>query len=74
MMRYFSYNEPGIYPKPYGFDIKTVSEEEIRKEFYPFWYDLMCKKFSKDHVDKTYNFEDCLEDWKVVNYAWEVET
>lgn len=72
-MRYFSYNEPGEYPKPYGFYIKTVSEEEIRKEFYPFWYDRMCKKFGKDHVDKTYNFEDCLEDWKVVNYAWEVD-
>jgi hypothetical protein len=32
----------------------------------------MCKKFGKEHVDKTYNFEDCLEDWIIVNWAWEV--
>jgi hypothetical protein len=33
----------------------------------------MCKKFSKEVVDKNYCFEDCLEDWIVINWAWEVK-
>jgi len=64
-MRYFSYNE--LDQK-----VQTMSEQEIRETYYPYWYDLMCKKFGKEHVDKTYNFEDCLEDWIIVNWAWEV--
>lgn len=69
-MRYYSYNEyvedPGIN------SVVTVSEEDIRRDYYPWWYDKMCKKYGKNHVDATYSFEDCLEDWVVVNWAWEV--
>ena len=50
----------------------TVSEEEIRKDYYSYWYDRMCQKFGKDIVDKNYSFEDCLDDWVVVHWAWEV--
>lgn len=51
--------------------VVTKSEEDIRKEFYPYWYDKMCAKFGKEHVDATYSFEDCLQDWIVVNWGWE---
>jgi len=64
-MRYFSYIEPDQ-------EVQTMSAQEIRETYYPYWYDLMCKKFGKEYVDKTYNFEDCLEDWIIVNWAWEV--
>ena len=67
-MRYFSYNE---YDDNGG-HVVTMSEEEIRKEYYPYWYGKMCNKFGKDHVDEKYSFENCLDDWRVVHWAWEV--
>jgi hypothetical protein len=69
-MRYFSYNE--YTEDPNGLVI-TKSEEDVRKDYYPHWYDAMCKKFGKDHVDANYSFEDCLDDWVVVYWAWEIE-
>lgn len=67
-MRYFSYNEYDP-DEPY---VETVSEEDIRREYYPWWYDQMCKKFGKEKVDELYSFEDCLTDFVVVHWAWEV--
>ena len=71
-MRYYSYNEYKTDPSvdPY---VETVSEEDIRKIYYPYWLSMMCEKYGKEHVDKTYCFEDCLNDWIVVNWAWSVE-
>jgi hypothetical protein len=71
-MRYYSYNEYKTDPSvdPY---VETVSEEYIRKTYYPYWHGKMCEKYGKDHVDNTYSFEDCLDDWIVVNWAWEVK-
>jgi len=70
-MRYFSYNEYKTDPSVDSY-VETVSEEDIRRNYYSYWYSRMCKKFGKEHVDATYSFEDCLEDWVVVNWAWEV--
>ena len=69
-MRYYSYNE--YVEDPDINSVVTVSEEDIRRDYYPWWYDKMCKKYGKNHVDATYSFEDCLEDWIVVNWAWKV--
>ena len=66
-MRYFSYNE---YDENGG-HVVTQSEEEIREQYWPYWYGKMCDKFGKEHVDQNYSFEECLEDWIVVNWAWE---
>ena len=67
-MRYFSYNER----LEDGSDVViTVSELEIKDTFYSYWYGKMCDKFGKEVVDSKYTFEDCLDDWIVVNWAWE---
>lgn len=68
-MRYFSFHE---YDENGG-KITTMSEEEIRKEYYPYWYSKMCTKYVKSYVDEHYSFEDCLEDWITVHWAWEVK-
>jgi len=52
--------------------VETLSEEDIREQYYPYWYGKMCEKFGKEHVDANYCFEDCLVDWIVVHWAWEV--
>ena len=75
-MRYYSYNEfdpDSTDADEYGGYVVTMSEEDIRKQYYPYWYDRMCKKFGKDHVDATFSFEDCLDDCIVVNWAWKVK-
>ena len=68
-MRYFCYNE--YVEDPNTNSVITVSEEDVRRDYYPYWYDKMCKKFGKEVVDRDYCFEDCLDDWIVVNWAWE---
>jgi len=42
-----------------------------RKIYEQHWHEKMCKKFGKEHVANNYSFQDCLEDWIIVNWAWE---
>jgi hypothetical protein len=73
-MRYYCYNEyDPDSPRANGTDgyVETLSEEEIRQRYWPYWYGKMCEKFGQEHVDANYCFEDCLTDWTVVNWAWE---
>ena len=70
-MRYFSYDE--LVEPGEGTSIVTVSEDDIRKEYYPWWYEKMCKKYGKEEVDKNWSFEDCLEDWIIIYWAWVVD-
>lgn len=69
-MRYYSYDE---YDENSGC-VVTVSEYEIRKEYYPYWYKMMCIKYEQAYVDEHYSFEDCLEDWITIHYAREVKS
>ena len=52
---------------------RLITEQEIRVEYWPYWYERMCKKFGKEEVDSKFTFEDCLDDWVIVNWAWEVK-
>lgn len=69
-MKYYSFNEPDDND---GNVVVTLSEDDIFNEYYPYWYERMCKKFGKDHVDKTFFFRDCIDDWIVTHWAWESE-
>ena len=62
-MRYFAYDEldqeePVIY-----------SEEYILEYYYPYWKSEMIKKLGDVVLTK----EECINDWIVVNWAWEVK-
>jgi hypothetical protein len=72
-MRYFSYieydpNSP-LSDADGGYII-TVSEDDIKKTYWNYWYTRMCEKYEQSYVDENYTFEDCLEDWVIVNWAW----
>lgn len=54
-----------------GYDV-VVTEEDIRRDYWPYWYKRMCEKFEQAYVDEHYTFADCLDDWIVVNWAVEV--
>lgn len=66
-MRYWTYVEPGEDGKP---NYVTVSEEEIRRNFYPTWRKRMIERgYSVEDLC----FLDCLDDWQAIHFAWEVE-
>jgi hypothetical protein len=72
-MKYFVYNEP-IYNE--SFDIidnvlKKYSEEEILNEYWDYWENKMISKYGENHPLITK--QNCIEDWIVTNWAWEVE-
>jgi hypothetical protein len=71
-MRYFSYNDYNE-DHPAREYVVTKSEDDIRDEFWSYWYEKMCEKYEKSYVDETYSFEDCLEDWCSCYGAWKVE-
>jgi hypothetical protein len=74
-MRYYSYNEynpESPRADASGGYIEVVSEEDIRAKYWPYWYGRMCEQFGQETVDRDYSFEDCLEDWIVINWAWPV--
>jgi hypothetical protein len=33
----------------------------------------MCEKFGREVVDSDYTKQDCIDDWVVVHWAWEVD-
>lgn len=68
-MRYFSYDE--YVEEIFKDSMCTISEEDIRQNYYPIWYDKMCKRHGKKKVDEIYNFEDCLADWMIEYWGWE---
>lgn len=59
-MRRFSYVEPTIV---------TVTEEDIIRDYYPYWEMKMKHVGKEDLISK----ENCIEDWKTVNWAKEIE-
>jgi hypothetical protein len=52
--------------------IVVMSEDDLRREYWPYWYKKMCEKYEQSYVDTHYSFADCIDDWMVVNWAWEV--
>ena len=48
-----------------------MSDEDILKEYWDSWYERMCNKFGKDHVDANYGPQECIDDWVIVHWAIE---
>ena len=70
-MKYYCFNEQSDSDDPAINTVVVMSEQEIIDEYYDYWYDAMCSKFGKEAVDKNYCKDDCIDDWVVVNWAWE---
>ena len=64
----FEYNEF----LPNGKDtIVRVSGEDILTLYYPFWEEQMDKKYGIGR-DRSNDIKDCIEDFVIINWAWEV--
>jgi hypothetical protein len=70
-MRYWSYNEQTASLD--GAVVVTVSEDEILDMYWAWWYSKMCEKFGPEVVYRDYTKQDCIDDWVVVHWAWEVK-
>jgi hypothetical protein len=46
-----------------------VTEQPIRAEYWPHWYERMCRKFGKSEVDQKFTLHDSI----ITNWAWEVK-
>jgi hypothetical protein len=53
------------------YEVETVSEEQIRDWEWYAWQRRKSWKEGTDYVNKTYCFQDCLDEWIIVNQAWE---
>jgi hypothetical protein len=68
--RVFAYNELGE-DNPV-----RITEEEIRRTYWPHWVEEMNKALDRNSPNVTpadLTWEKCLEDFIVVNWAWEVK-
>lgn len=66
-MRTFRYNVQG--DKDGVNFVMTMTEEEILRVYFPWWKAQMEKAGKANLISE----ESCIEDWKVVNWAWEVK-
>ena len=70
-MRYYCFNEQSESDDPTINSVAVISEEEILDKYYDYWYEQMCSKFGQEAVDENYCKDDCIDDWIIVNWAWE---
>lgn len=67
-MKYFRYVEPGFQTEAVEY---TLSEDDIIAEFWKPWSERMTKKYGEGH--RLITRENCIDDWVVVHWAWEVK-
>lgn len=59
-MRRFRYNDLD--------GVKTVTEDEIIRDYFSYWQAQMIKVGKADQITR----EACIEDWVVIHWAWEL--
>ena len=71
-MKYYSYNTYS-YKENGDIDefVVTLLEAEILKEYWDYWQERMIHKYGKEHFEANFSEKDCIDDWVVVNWAWE---
>jgi hypothetical protein len=67
-MKYWCYGSFNELGNPV---VVTLSENEIITQYWSYWYNQMCNKFGTEYVNQNYTKHDCIDDWVVVNWAWE---
>jgi hypothetical protein len=65
-MRHYKWNEMGADG---GNIVCEATDAEILKMYYPYW----CEQMRKVGRENLISEEACLEDFIVVNWAWEVD-
>ena len=69
-MKHYSYNTWKTDPSVDSY-VATLSEVDILREHWGWWKEKMILKYGKEHFEANYSEKDCIDDWMVVNWAWE---
>jgi hypothetical protein len=69
-MKHYSYNTWKTNPSIDSY-VETLSEADILKDHWEWWKERMILKYGKERFEANYSEKDCIEDWTVVNWAWE---
>lgn len=69
-MRYYTYKAKNVVEDGIA-EYITISEDELRKEYYPIWLAKMTEKFGNEVVDCNLMFEDFLFEWTIFHNAVE---
>ncbi len=73
-MKYYSYNTFNFNEDGSLNDIVvTLSESQIIEVYWHYWQEKMIYKFGKEYFEANFSEKDCIHDWVVVNWAWEVK-
>lgn len=68
----YCFNDPIFRgAKIVGNVVKRYTEYDVLKEYWRPWLAAMEKKYGAGH--ELITKENCIKDWKAVNWAWEVE-
>jgi hypothetical protein len=71
-MKYYSYNTYDFKEDGSINDfVVTLSEADVLKVYWDYWQERMIYKYGKEHFEANFSEKDCIEDWVVVNWAWE---
>lgn len=65
-MRVYHYNDFDENHQPV---VKTITDQQILYEYWNYWECKMVQKFGDG--DERITHENCIDDWIVVNWAWE---
>ena len=52
---------------------EIFTEEQIKKSYYPYWQEQMKRRWAGKDWPCANTFENCLDDWIVVNWAVEIK-
>jgi len=66
-MRKYRYNEQADHGD--GNIVVTVTESDILRDYWPYWNKHMLELGRHEQISK----ENCIEDFVVVHWAWEVK-
>lgn len=71
-MRVWYYHEADMGPDGELFkrnDLCEITEDKILEDYWDHWRALMERKYGPGHY--LINKEKCIEDWVIINWAWE---
>lgn len=71
-MKIYFFNDPVFKgDEIVGNVVQEYTREDVLQDYWKWWHEKMVAKYGEGH--ELITEDNCIEDWKVINFAWEVE-
>lgn len=71
-MKIYFFNDPVFKDgEIVGNVVQEYTREDVLRDYWKWWNEKMIAKYAEGH--ELITEDNCIEDWKVINFAWEVE-